>query len=75
MDWKKLLIVAITLLIIWGCFFWYLVNYGNEVRDHPCSMCAKKVGADVSCQTSGITRIFYPNGSFEDVNHLRRGNG
>jgi len=49
MDYKKLIIVAIVLLIIWGSFLWYLIAYGEAVKDSPCVVCAKKYRANCLC--------------------------
>lgn len=51
MDYKKLIIVAVVLIIIWGSLLYYMISYGEEVRNHPCSVCAKNMGEDVLCSS------------------------
>lgn len=63
------IITIIGLILIWGTFLWYLYSYGEEVRRDPCSVCAKRIGEDVTCTTSGISRVYYDNGSIEDIIH------
>ncbi len=64
---RKFIIVVVVLILIWGSFFIYFIKYGNEVRNDPCSVCAKKMGEEVSCTASGILRVYYPDGEIEDI--------
>ena len=64
---KKFLIAAIVILIIWGSLIYLIINYAHDLRTHPCSLCAKKIGEDFSCSVVGITRTFFSNGSVEDI--------
>ena len=58
-DAKKLLIIAIALLILWGSFCFLVVNYAEDLRQDPCSICAKRMGEDIYCSTILGGRIVY----------------
>ena len=62
---KKFILIIVALIIVWGTTFYLMINYAEELRSHPCSLCAKKIGEDVSCSVPGATRIFLKNGSIE----------
>lgn len=62
-DYKKLLIAGIILLIIWLSFLWLIVSYGKELRNHPCNVCAKKIGQNVVCHSEDSTLIFTQSGN------------
>jgi len=68
---KKIILIGLILLIIWGSFFYLLLNYSHELRTHPCSLCAEKIGDDISCKTTGLTSTFYLNGSVEIINNFK----
>ena len=57
-DYKKLIIIAIALLILWGSFLWFAINYSEDLRNHPCDICADKIGKDVTCYAGQISTIF-----------------
>jgi len=63
---KKFLIIILVLIVIWGSTFYFISSYAEELRNHPCSLCAKKIGEDVSCSVLGATKIFLTNGSIEE---------
>ena len=69
MNKKLVLLLTISLLIIWGTFFFFVYRYAEVLKKNPCSVCAENMGSEVSCTTRGITRIFYENGSYEDIYH------
>lgn len=56
MDNKKLIIIVIALLIIWGSLIYVGVNYAEELRNHPCQVCANKMGEEINC----ITKTYPP---------------
>ncbi len=64
---KNFVILCIVLLLLWGSIFFIIARYGEVLREHPCVVCAKKVGYDITCTTIGKVRTFFPNGSWEDV--------
>jgi len=69
MNWKMFLIVAIIIVTIWGSLFYYMIQYGDDVKKDPCSVCAKRMGEKVTCVVGDIdpqTRIYYPSGEIED---------
>jgi hypothetical protein len=60
---KRLIIISIVMLIIWGSLltFWYIK--ADEVSKDPCRICSERMGDKVICYTSGATKTFYPNGT------------
>lgn len=66
-NMKIIIIVGIFLLIVWFSLFWFMVKYASELRVHPCSICARRMGEDVFCTTTGKTRTYFPNGSYEET--------
>jgi len=62
---RKIIVITIILLLMWAVMIYLFVNYGKEVRQHPCSVCARKMGDDVICTTTGASKVFYENGSTE----------
>jgi hypothetical protein len=44
-----------------------MIKYAEDLRQHPCNFCAKRIGSEVTCTTTGITRTYFPNGSHEDI--------
>jgi len=63
---NKMLIAGVILLIIWLSFLWFLVNYGKELKNHPCNLCAKKIGDDVTCYNLDQHLTFTPEGIVEN---------
>ena len=64
---KVLIIVVVFLLIVWGTLGYFAYRYAEVLKQHPCSVCAAKIGNDVVCTTTGKVRTYFLNGSFEDV--------
>lgn len=65
---KRVMMICIVMLIIWGSIFILFWFKADEVTRHPCSVCANKMGETVMCSTgtSVISRqTFYPNGSID----------
>ena len=46
---KKSWIIIFIILLIWISFLIWLVSYGEEVKNDPCGMCAKRMGEEVTC--------------------------
>jgi hypothetical protein len=73
-DWfqrHRIITVVITLLIIWGTLLIFLWNKADVISKDPCSVCAEKMGSEVSCTVANQflthdSRVFYPNGSIID---------
>lgn len=62
----RFVVVLIALLIIWGSFLVFLYFYAYEISTDPCSVCAKRMGDDISCIVGdifGSIRVFYENGT------------
>ena len=51
MEFKRIVLIAAVLLIVWGSFLWFAISYAHELRSHPCNICAEKVGEEVTCST------------------------
>ena len=62
-DYKKFIVIIIIILLVWISFIAFLINYAKELKDHPCSMCAEKIGQDVICYSQGNAMEFGENGS------------
>lgn len=62
---KKIIIVGIFLLILWGSFIWFAINYAGDLRTHPCSICAEKVGEDVVCYAGDTIKTFAVEGEIK----------
>lgn len=62
-NMKRLIVISIVMLIIWGSLltFWYIK--ADEVSKDPCSICAKEQGKAVICSIGMNTKTFYPNGT------------
>lgn len=58
---KKYIILIIIMIIIWGSLFWYMINYGESVKKHPCNVCADKMGKDVICYNGFDSITFNSN--------------
>lgn len=59
-------IVATVMLLIWASLWLLFYLKADEVTKDPCSICAKKMGEKVTCQTNTVIpayRVYYPNGS------------
>jgi len=54
MEYKVWIILTIILLLIWGSFFYFFINYGEVVRKDPCKVCAERLGKDFICTSIGI---------------------
>jgi len=61
------IVVVLFLLIVWGTLGWFVIEYGEVLQQHPCSICARKIGGDVVCTTQGVFRTYLPNGSYYDI--------
>lgn len=56
MDKKLLIIILIVICLMWLAFAAYLLHYGEAVRKHPCSVCAEKLGEDITC-IAGMEKV------------------
>jgi len=65
MEFKRIVLIAVVLLILWGSFLWFAIIYAHELRSHPCNLCAEKVGEEVICTTydGNTIKHFRINGS------------
>jgi len=74
MEFNKFikLFVVVIVLLMWFTLFWFILNYGNEVKKDPCSVCAEKMKGDIICSMRGAVRIYYKNGSIEDIVYNNR---
>lgn len=65
LNMKRVIILAIFLLLIWGSIWFLIYLKADEVTRDPCSICAEKIGDNITCylQSSGgiITRIYFQN--------------
>lgn len=72
MDWnKKIQIMTMVLLfLMFITFMIVLNNYGKELRNDPCTFCAKRMKGDILCTISSaggtVSRLFSYNGSITD---------
>lgn len=58
MEYKKLLVLGIILLILWASFLWFVVGYAEDLREHPCDMCADRMGEEVTCYIGNLNKVF-----------------
>lgn len=58
---KKVLIVGVILLVMWLTFLWFIIEYAKDLRSHPCSICAEKIGEEVICSMGTDKMIFTPD--------------
>lgn len=66
----RFIIIAIILVLMWLGVMGFLYLKADEVTKDPCSICAKRLGEDITCMTNDlnpITRIYYPNYTIENV--------
>jgi|SRR3990172_5487344 len=66
---NRFMVIVFVMLIIWGSILIFLAIKTEEITKDPCSICSKRLGADIICyQTKGISerRRYYENGSIED---------
>jgi hypothetical protein len=63
---KRLIIVGILILFVWGSLVVFLYFKYDEVTKDPCRICSERMGEKVIC-TTGETyisiRTYYPNGT------------
>ena len=52
-DGHRFLVIIIILMIMWAGVMGLFYFKADEVTKHPCEVCAKKMGEDVTCMTSG----------------------
>jgi len=52
---KKLIIIMLIILIIWASVFYLFINYAQELREHPCQVCADKMGEEITCTSIAYT--------------------
>ena len=67
---KRFYIILITLITMWIILIGFLYLKADEVTKDPCSVCAKKMGEEVTCRvgTNLISeKTFYPNFSISYV--------
>lgn len=70
LDRHRFLAIAIILLIMWSGFMVFYYLKAEEITTDPCGVCARKYDYPVILQSKGtipVTRVFYPNGSQEDI--------
>lgn len=71
-DWleqHRFVTLSFVLLIIFLIIISFLVLKADEITRDPCSICAEKMGEDVSCTLMRgipITKTYLPNGSSYD---------
>lgn len=68
---ESLRIFAMTFaFMMFVIMMFFLFNYGSEVKNDPCSVCAKRLPADVFCTLTSpggtATRAFIHNGTITD---------
>ena len=70
---KRFKIIAALLMIIFLVFMAFLFIEAEAIKKNPCSICAEKIGEDVTCTIAGsfrpITRTFHVDGSVVDDRH------
>jgi hypothetical protein len=66
---KRLIFIALFLLIMWGSFLIFLWNKADEITRDPCSICAEVMGETVWCIVNGKERFYHPNGTTQDIIH------
>lgn len=73
-KWERIkyIITIVSILFIFSTIMLLLYLKADEVTKSPCEVCAKRLGKDVQCTEYGIhlkpnQRIYYPNGSYQDV--------
>lgn len=59
--------IIVFLFVVWIGFFVYFIHYGEELKKHPCSLCAEAVGEDVVCSTLGEIRTYDPEGKIIQI--------
>jgi hypothetical protein len=69
-DMRKFIIAIIVILIMWSSVLFMVYKYGEDIKNDPCKVCAKRMGKNVQCTQLSTdsfkipaTRVFYPNGS------------
>ena len=64
MEYKiKYITIIIILFIIWGSLAFFMIRYAEEIKEDPCSICARRMEGDVICSIkSGDSIIFYNSG-------------
>jgi len=68
-SWRRLILVAIFLLLIFFGLITLLYLKADEITKDPCSICSQRMGEQVVCTTGEfkvISRIYYPNGSIKE---------
>lgn len=68
-DYKRLIIFGIFMLIVWFSIWALLYLKADEITKDPCSVCAKQHGEDVFCTVGNlypVTRTYLPNGTVID---------
>ena len=58
--------IAIILLIMFLVFMLLLFLKADEISKSPCSICAEKMGSEITCYSGTMQRIYYQNYSVVD---------
>lgn len=71
MDKIKIWVIfGIFLLIIWFSLLAFLWMKADEITKHPCQVCAKVSGEQVTCilknSITPISKTYYPDGKSEE---------
>ena len=82
LDWfesHRFVTLAFVMILIWGSFGIYIINYGEVMIKDPCSICTNKTGNYVTCVASRpggipISKTYSPDGNvssdYEDIKKL-----
>ena len=64
--------IGLILFLMFVIFMAFFYLKAEEITNDPCSVCAKRMGSEVSCYisvgSSSATRIYYPNGTINTEN-------
>lgn len=68
MNFRHFTIILVIIIIVgmWAYMMWFIKNYGDEVANDPCKICAKRMNQDVSFTDTCLVRTYYKNGTIED---------
>ena len=68
-DGHRFLFIALCLLFVFLVLMTFLYLKADEVTRDPCSICAERMGEEITCYTKGtvpITRTYFPDGGAHD---------
>ena len=67
-DRNRVMLSLILIALVWSSLFFLFWSKGKELTTNPCSLCAEKIGRDITCRADIIdvgNIIFYENGSIK----------